>query len=84
MKIRSKIYKNLMLWVKRNLEVLWGLGKIKREDVMKIKVEGFIEKEGYILGVMVIRVGVAGEVKFYGVNEELGVRFGGGVFLLFL
>lgn len=76
MKISSKIYKNLMFWVKSNLQVFSRFPKIKSEDVINIKLERFIEKDGYILSLMLITVPLVGELKFYPLNEEFRVSFG--------
>lgn len=83
MKISSKIYKNLIFWVKSNLQVFARFPKIKSEDVINIKLERFIEKDGYILALMLITVPLAGELKFYPLNEEFRVSFGAPVFSSF-
>lgn len=49
-----------------------------------IKLERFFEKDGYILALMLITVPLAGELKFYPLNEEFRVSFGAPVFFFFL
>lgn len=71
MKISSKIYKNLMFWGKSNLQVFSRFPKM-----INIKLERFIEKDGYILALMLITMPLAGELKFYPLNEEFRVSFG--------
>lgn len=71
-----------MFWVKSNLQVFSRFPKIKSEDVINIKLERFIEKDGYILALMLITVPLAGELKFYPLNEEFRVSFGAPVFFL--
>ncbi len=73
-----------MFWVKSNLQVFSRFPKIKSEDVINIKLERFIEKDGYILALMLITVPLAGELKFYPLNEEFRVSFGAPVFFFFL
>lgn len=48
-----------------------------------IKLERFFEKDGYILALMLITVPLAGELKFYPLNEEFRVSFGAPVFSSF-
>ncbi|CAN2253567.1 two-component sensor histidine kinase (GlnL) for glutamine degradation (GlnJ::AmtB::NH4+) [Bacillus vallismortis] len=49
-----------------------------------IKLERFFEKDGYILALMLITVPLAGELKFYPLNEEFRISFGTSVFFFFL
>lgn len=54
------------------------------EDVIIIKLERFFEKDAYILALMLITVPLAGELKFYPLNEEFRISFGAPAFFFFL
>lgn len=52
--------------------------------MITIKLEYFLKKDGYILALMLITVPLAGELKFYPLNEEFRISFGAPAFFFFL
>lgn len=80
LKISRWFYKKLTYWVERNLQVFCPFLKIKNEDVIIIKLERFFEKDAYIMALMLVTVPLAGELKFYPLNEEFRISFGAPAF----